>query len=99
MGQRLDLHTILVGITDHVYFQPPENIAMQFPCIVYRRNNIDTIFAENSPYHLTNQYMVTVIDRDPDTGIVAQVAALPQCKYQRHYAVDNFNHDVLLLYF
>lgn len=101
MGQRLELHKILVDIlgSSNVYFQPPETIKMKYPCIVYERGSGDTIFADNNPYRFTKRYQVTVIDRDPDSLIPDKVSVLPMCTYDRHYTVDNLNHDIFNLYF
>lgn len=82
-----------------VYFQPPSNLEMQFPCIVYNRDSADTEFAGNKPYRYTKRYEVTIIDRDPDSPIPDKVAALPQCTHSSTFAVDNLNHDVFNLYF
>lgn len=99
MGLRVDLQTLLEGITDNVYFQPPANIEMVYPCIVYKRDNIQKVFADNSPYRLTTRYMVTVIERNPDSGIPDEVIKLPLCTYNRAYVANNLNHDVFILYF
>jgi hypothetical protein len=99
MGQRSDLQTLFEAITPNVYFQPPANIQMAYPCIVYKRDKIDTKFADNSPYHLTKRYLVTVIDRNPDSTIPDSIAALPLAAYNRAFTVNNLNHDVFVLYF
>lgn len=83
----------------NVYFQPPTNVIMQYPCIVYSRNSVDTKFADNSPYQFTKQYQVTVIDRNPNSGIPDKVAALPLCKFETFFTKDNLNHDVFNLFF
>jgi hypothetical protein len=101
MGLRLDLQSILVDIlgTNHVYFQPPPSIQMSYPCIVYKRDDESTDFADNKPYSMRRRYQVTVIDRDPDTEITKKVAELPSCVYDRFYAADNLNHDVYKIFF
>lgn len=108
MGLRLDLHNLLIHILEtqeepversRVYFQPPANVQMSFPCIVYRRDAAETLFAGNNPYRFTKRYEVTVIDRDPDTEIPDRVAALPMCLLNRTFAADNLNHYVFTLYF
>jgi hypothetical protein len=38
MAPRLQLQTLLETLTEHVYFQPPENLKVQYPCIVYQRD-------------------------------------------------------------
>ena len=99
MGRRLDLHSILKGLCDNVYFQPPAAIQMVYPAIVYKRDYAETMFADNEPYKFTKRYMVTVIDRDPDSDIPDKVAALPMSMFNRNFAVDDLNHDVYRLYF
>ncbi len=80
---RLKLHEILVDIlgSRHVYFQPPENIRLTYPCIVYERSSIDTNFADNNPYTNKKRYTVTVIDKNPDSVIPDKVAAVPMCGF------------------
>lgn len=99
MGLRRDLQTLLKTITDNVYFQPPSTIQMTYPAIVYSRADSITRFASNLPYHRFKRYLVTVIDRDPDSEIPDKVAALPMCTHNRFFAADSLNHDVFYLYF
>jgi hypothetical protein len=99
MAQRLDLQELLETITEHVYFQPPTNKAIEYPCIIYKRDYADTKFADNEPYSHEKRYMVTVIDRDPDSDIPGKVAALPKSVFNRFYTADNLNHDVYQVFF
>ena len=101
MGQRLQLQANLEALlgSDKVYFQPPANVQMEYPCIVYKRDKANTLFADNNPYRHLQRYMVTVIDRNPDSLIPNKVAALPMCLYDRFYPANNLNHDVYIMYF
>lgn len=100
MGRpRQQLHDLLKVITDHVYFQPPSNVTMEYPCIVYERDSADTKFADDEPYRHTKRYSVTVIDRDPDSPIPDKVAALPMCTFNRAFQANDLNHDVYNLFF
>jgi hypothetical protein len=101
MGRRLDLQSRLESIlgTPNVYFQPPTNVQIMYPCIIYKRDYADTKYADDSLYHHTQRYQVTVIDRDPDSEIPSQIAGLPLCQYDRFYTADNLNHDVYTLFF
>lgn len=101
MGQRLELHSILEAIPGVVeaYFQPPANVQMRYPAIVYEWDNARTEFAGNRPYRFTKRYQVTVIDRNPDSLIPEQIAALPTATLSRRFAVDNLNHTVFSIYF
>lgn len=101
MGQRLQLQNLLSNLLGlpNVYFQPPANVQMEYPCIVYKRDFARTQFAGNAPYRRTKRYQVTVIDRNPDSDIPDKVAMLPMCTFDRHYATNNLNHDVFTIYF
>lgn len=109
--RRYQLHELLAGfvpahvddfsgeIVPNLYFQPPPDVQMVYPCIVYSRMKIQTEFADNNPYILRDGYAVTVIDEDPDSDIPRKVAGLPMCSFEKHYTADNLNHDRFNLYF
>lgn len=101
MDRRLELQALLEILleSDKVYFQPPTNIAMVYPAIVYGLDDIETTFADNHPYRHTKRYQVTVIVRDPDSPIPDRLGALPMCLFSRHFRANNLNHYVYNLYF
>lgn len=101
MAQRLDLQEVLTEIlgSDQVYFQPPPNVKMVYPCIIYSRDYQQTSFADDRPYSLKKRYQVTVIDENPDSVIPDKVAELPMCVFDRFFTADNLNHDVFKLFF
>lgn len=101
MAQRLELNTLLKSLlgSEHVYFQPPPDLQLVYPCIVYNRDNEDTRFADDKPYSRRKRYSVTVIDRNPDSLIHDKIAELPLCTYNRFYTADKLNHDVYTLFF
>lgn len=99
MGQRLELHQLLETFSENVYFQPPTNISMKYPCIVYSRDYAYTEFADGIPYCHKLRYQVTVIDRDPDSAIPSKIASMPMTLFNRFFTADNLNHDVFSVYF
>lgn len=101
MGTRLEFQAVLEALlgTENVYFQPPENIKMNYPAIVYNRDYLSTQFADNLPYSQTKRYQVTVIDADPDSLITDKVAKLPMTVFVRHFPSDSLNHDIYDVYF
>jgi hypothetical protein len=99
MASRLNLQTLLEGLTEHVYFQPPINIQMQYPCIRYARDNSNVKYAGNQPYTHANRYQITVIDRNPDSELSDAVEKLPFCSIDRYFAAENLNHYVFTLFF
>lgn len=101
MGQRLDLQALLEDLLEsgNVYFQPPANVVLAYPAIVYQRDDMDLKHANDHPYSVVQRYQLTYIDRNPDSGIPKKLAALPMCVYSRFFVADNLNHDVFTLYF
>lgn len=99
MGTRSKLHELLLTLAPNVYFQPPADFKMKYPCIRYQRDDVHTIFADNALYKSKKRYLVTVIDEDADSDIPDKVAELPLCSFDRFYTADSLNHDVFNLYF
>ena len=101
MHSRLTLHEELVEIlgTRYVYFQPPESIKMNYPCIVYERYDISNTYADDDIYIQPRQYRVTVIDKNPDSQIVDKMAKFKTARFIRHYVADNLNHDTFNIYY
>ena len=104
MGQRLDLQRELnkcmenAGCEPHVYFQPPEGLKMTFPCIVYGRSNMNIEYADGYPYNYAWRDTVTVIDRNPESRIVSEVAKLPKMRHDRVFTSQNLYHTVFTIY-
>jgi len=101
MGQRSELQDILKDLlgSDQVYFQPPPNVSMVYPAIVYKRDYIKIEYADDNPYAHKTRYQVTVIDKNPDSDIPGKVACLPLCAFDRFYTANNLNHDVFRIFF
>lgn len=100
MGSRPELHEIFCGIlgSRNVYFQPPPDVRMSYPAIVYSRSSIDNKHANDDVYMQDTAYEVIVIDWDPDSDFVTTISRLPRCRFNRHYTKDNLNHDAFTIY-
>lgn len=88
----------LLGSTN-VYFQPPGNIQLSYPCIVYQLEYIKTEFGNNKPYLHHKRYSLTYISRSPDQYIPDKIGDLPMCSFSRSYVSENLNHYSYRLYF
>lgn len=97
---RLKLDAILRNIIgSNVYFQPPENIVMKYPCIRYELSSIDVKYADNLAYKYKKAYQITIIDRNPDSIFPDRMLTLPLCSFQRYYRSDSLNHFVFKIYY
>lgn len=101
MGVRLDLQALLESVQAgvSVYFQPPANVTMTYPAIVYNRDYRNVNFADNQPYSVRIRWQLTIIDPNPDSLLPELIGALPLTTFVRHYTTDNLNHDIYTIYF
>lgn len=101
LAQRLLFHNILLGIMENgnVYFQPPPDRQLQYPCIVYERDNQFVLRSDNTAYHLKQRYQVTYIDQNPDGDPIDALAQLPLSAFSRHFVTSGLNHDVFSIYY
>lgn len=97
--RRLLFQGLLESLVPNVYFQPPSDDKIVYPCIVYEEDDMDTKFANNLPYGHTTRYMVTVIDPDPDSEISKKVADLPMSRFSRKFPAENLHHTIFNVYF
>lgn len=83
----------------HVYYQPPDNLTMEYPAIRYSLSDIDSKYANNKMYVGMKCYDIVVIDKEPDNPIIEKLLELPYASFNRHYVSDNLNHDIIKLYY
>lgn len=101
------LHDVLLEILgapfsdgkNHLYFQPPSNTEMYYPCITYNYTNDQDTFADNVHYKSSKRYTVTIIDEDPDSKIPEKLKQLPYCTSDRNFSVDGLSHFVYTLFY
>lgn len=110
MNRRAGLSEMLKGVLvsagatqeqaeDRVYFQPPSNVRLSYPCIIYSLSDIDTKFADNIPYLHQRKYSVQVIDKNPDSAIREGMLHLKRCSFDRQYTADNLYHWVFTIFY
>lgn len=101
MRTRLDLDAVLreiMGENGFVYFQPPSNVRMKYPCVRYSLYDIQNGHGDNLPYLQNPAYQLILIDPNPDNEFVGKLSALPYCNFDRSYIADNLNHYVFTIY-
>ena len=101
MDDQQKLQSILEDLlgSRNVYFQPPENLKMDYPAIKYSIGKIDNRYADNSKYSNFTRYDVIVIDRLPNNEVIQKILHLPYSSFDRHYIANGYNHDSIILYF
>lgn len=88
-----------LGLEPNLYYQPPSNIQMAYPCIVYKRDYQATFQADNEKYAHYKRWQLTIIDRNPDSPIPDKVEALEYTTFIRSFTADGLNHTIINIYF
>lgn len=102
MRTRLEFHQEMLDnlSTSHIYFQPPESIKLVYPCVIYKidRNNI--LHADDKPYQKTVKYIVTIIDKNPDSALPSELEnRFKYVSLDRVFTKDGLNHFVYSIYY
>lgn len=101
MSSRIDLQNTFESIlgSRNVYYQPPESIKMQYTAIVYSKDKLESVYADDIKYSHLKCYQVIVISHKVDDPVIEKLLELPYSSFVRHYVVDNLHHDVLRIYY
>ena len=97
-----ELHSL--GI-DNVYYQPPSNVRMQYPCIVYKPHLPEEVKADNDTYieHTAwdIQFIRTYNDRIITNSAIERFKSHFKRKRQTRtgFVMDHLLYDDFILYF
>lgn len=102
MARRLDLHQELIDLlgSTNVYFQPPESVKLEYPCIVYELSGLDIKRANDQIYLHKRKYSITYVHWDPDSEFYLDILKhFELASFDRRFKADNLIHDVLTIYY
>lgn len=101
MDRRLELHKKFLAIkgVKNAYFNPDGNVRMVYPCIRYERSGEQVEHASNGRFITRDRYIVTAIDRDPESSIFRALEAFPYYSFNRFYPADGLAHFVCSIYY
>lgn len=102
--RRRELQTKLETLlgSKNVYFQPPPNTMLKYPCFVYERYTPYTESADNTLYRIVGHYSVTYMDSNVERAMAMQTKILTSfdcISVERNFISDNLNHDVYNIYY
>lgn len=83
---------------DRVYFQPPENLKIVYPAVVFHLSKIDFDHASDVPYKGAKEYSVILITKDPEPDVIDEILKIPYSSLDTTYISDGMNHFVFTVY-
>lgn len=97
-----DLRIVLKKLfndSENIYYQPPNNLTMQYPAIRFSVSDIESKYANNKRYGGFKSYDIVVIDKESDNPVIEKLLELPYSSFDRHYVSNGLNHDIIKLYY
>lgn len=101
MGNSIsEVYTYLSALLPDVnlYFQPPESVKINYPCIVYSIDNIFTAHADNRPYKVKTRYSLMLITTNPEDPALQTLISIPSARFERSYVNDNLYHFIVTVH-
>lgn len=93
------LHVLRQAVQhDRVYFQPPENLKIGYPAVVFHLSKIEIDRASDVPYKGAKEYSVTLITKDPEPDVIDEILKIPYSSLDTTYISDGMNHFVFTVY-
>lgn len=101
MADRVELQRKLEELlgSRNVYFQPPESIKLNYPCIVYNLSGVSTKHADDRLYKADKSYTVTLMHKNPDNDIFDKLLNFPKSRFDRSFVSDNINHYTFTIFY
>lgn len=98
MDHRPELQKILESIegVTKVYFDPPVNTRIEYPCIKFSLNRRTAIYADDRKYIKGENYIIIFITRDVTKAslVLEQIEDIPCTNWDRTYIADGLHHYV-----
>lgn len=105
MPTRIELHTKLIEVTKldskRVYYQPPSNIHLVYPCLIYSQDTPSVLPADNKvSYKLNKKYSITYITKEADSDIIDRMLENFQLiSADRPFISDDLYHYPFTLFY
>lgn len=104
MRDRIDFHAYLSSVLTgsyltSLYFQAPENVKLNYPCIIYDYGKMNVKHANDKKYDWMHSYTLQFITRTADDPRLSVLYGLDYISFDRHYEADNLHHYMFNIYY
>lgn len=94
------LYPMLDAVSDEVtvYYQPPEEIKLDYPAILFEKTGGEYSFANNKVNSKAAKFKVTVIYKDPNFEYEESMSHIRYCSPDTSFRTEGLYHDVYTVY-
>lgn len=99
--KRVKLHHVLEDLISsrHVYFQPPESVKLEYPCIVYNLAKVPVTHADDKVYLMNPKYVIRYISKGADDVTKLRLVQGLGTPIIQTYAQNGLYHYIYELYY
>lgn len=97
LGRELEEIAMAATGKSHVYYQPPEKLKIEYPCIVYELSSMASTYADGRPYTFQTKYSITAIDRNPESKFPLLLREMRCVRFDRTFRSDGLYHWVFTI--
>ena len=101
MKTRAEVQKLLEEVlgSKNVYFQPPPNTSIKYPCFVFKFNKFHRRNADNTPYILTGCWEVHHMYKSVNNDLKEKMLFIaPWVEYDRRIVADGVYNDYYTIY-
>lgn len=102
MVSRIELQDVLAKIESgtKAYYQPPSNLQIQYPCIIYKDKPGATMKVADGLYKYTNRYDLLYITRTPKQSVIPLIlGTFSYSSLSDIYVNDGLHHYAFTIYY
>lgn len=93
------LHLLKKAVAhNRVYFQPPENLRMDYPAVIFHLSRNKTTHASDGRFKDNQEYTVILITEDPQPDALDAILNIPYSTLETTYVSNGMNHFVFTIY-
>lgn len=95
MKTRTEMQSMLEEVlgSSNVYFQPPSNTSIKYPCIVYSFERFNINHADNQPYIVTGRWHIHHMYKNPKNDLKEKFLYVPFCTFDRRIVTEGVYND------
>lgn len=96
---RLNFQNELLKICKNVYFQPPSNNVIKYPCIIYSLKQMHSLKAADSNHVVMAGYDVVALDKNPDSDIIKKLMNFKYTNFNKQFVSNGVYNTNFTIYY
>ena len=94
--ERLVIHDILAELYPGIplYYGPTTETILSYPCVIYELDGLDSVHANNKPYQVGLEFIITLIQLTPPDIDIRPMMDISGVDFQTTFTTKSLMHSV-----